>query len=43
MLYYIKSDSIRLGFALGCCALFAIALGLMTNAKRVDIFSCSAA
>lgn len=43
MLYSIKSDSIRLGFALGCCALFAIALGLMTNAKRVDIFSCSAA
>lgn len=43
MLYYIQSDSIRLGFALGTCAFFSIALGLVTNAKRVDIFSCSAA
>lgn len=43
ILYYIQSDSIRLGLALGLCALFAIALGLVTKAKRVDIFTSSVA
>lgn len=43
ILYYIQSDSVRLGFAMGLCAFFSIALGLVTNAKRVDIFSSSVA
>lgn len=43
LLYYIQSDSVRLGFAMALCAFFAIALGLVTNAKRVDIFSSSVA
>lgn len=43
ILYYIQSDSIRLGFAMALCAFFAVALGLVTNAKRVDVFSSSVA
>lgn len=43
LLYYVESDTTRLWVAMLLCACFTIVLGLVTNAKRIDIFATTAA
>lgn len=43
LLYYVQSDTARLWLAMMLCACFTLVLGLMTNARRIDIFATTAA
>lgn len=42
-LYYVQRDHIKLGLIAGYTVAFAIAIGLVTNAKRSEIFGACAA
>lgn len=42
-LYYVQSDTARLWLAMLLCACFTIVVGLVTSAKRIDIFATTAA
>jgi hypothetical protein len=41
-LYLIQSDNIRLGLIGGPTSAFALSIGVLTNARRVDIFVLTA-
>lgn len=43
VLYYVQSPDMKLGLAVAFCACFAIALVLLTNAKKVEVFASTAA
>lgn len=42
-LYFVASDASKLGMLAAFTALFALSVGLMTNAKRAEIFGSTAA
>ena len=42
-LYYVTSDQKRLGFIAGYTVAFAICVGLLTNARRSEVFASCAA
>jgi hypothetical protein len=42
-LYFVVSDASKLGMLAAFTALFALSVGLMTNAKRAEIFASTAA
>lgn len=42
-LYYVTNDAAKLGLVTGFTALFALSVGLMTNARRAEIFGATAA
>lgn len=42
-LYFITNRAALLGAVTGCTVLFAAVVGLLTNAKRVEIFAATAA
>lgn len=43
LLYYVQSDTVRLWLAMMLCACFTLVVGVMTNARRIDIFATTAA
>lgn len=42
-LYFVRSDAAKLGMLAAFTAAFALSLGLMTNARRAEIFAATAA
>ena len=42
-LYYVQRDQVKLGLIAGYTVAFAMAIGLVTNAKRSEIFGACAA
>lgn len=42
-LYFVANDAAKLGMLAAFTALFALSIGLMTNAKRAEIFASTAA
>jgi hypothetical protein len=42
-LYYVQSDQIKLGLIAGYTVAFAICIGLLTNARRSEVFGACAA
>lgn len=42
-LYFVANDAAKLGMLAAFTALFALSVGLMTNAKRAEIFASTAA
>jgi hypothetical protein len=42
-LYWVTSDAVKLGMVAAFTAAFALSVGLMTNAKRAEIFAATAA
>ncbi|EPE26349.1 hypothetical protein GLAREA_02261 [Glarea lozoyensis ATCC 20868] len=43
VLYFIKSNNLRLGLLAVFSAIFSLALALMTNARRIEVFAATAA
>lgn len=43
MLYFAPSNALRLGLLVLVSALFSLALILMTNAKRIEVFAATSA
>lgn len=42
-LYLVTNDTAKLGIVAACTAAFALSVGLMTNARRAEIFAATAA